>query len=186
MKKLLLVVGLFLAVALVAAGTSYAFGNKLPEEAYADVVENDNVYIVDVRTPEESKWVGHPGKNKLCVDVDFEGNCIAYEGSELEGKVINIPIMVMKKGVMIINKKFLKDIEDVFGDGEGVVLITMCRSGGRSKLAAGKLDLAGYEAVNMLTGFEGGRTPDRGYRLLNGWINTPHPDDPTTSLPYTK
>ncbi len=46
----------------------------------------------------------------------------------------------------------------------------MCRSGHRSSLAAADLEAAGYRAMNMTTGFEGG-VDTNGYCTVNGWRN---------------
>ncbi len=164
MKKSVLVVSLFMLVALFAA-PSIAFDEVTPSEAYDEAISDPNAYILDVRQAEEWKWVAHPGPNGL------------GEGAALAGKVVNIPIWIMKNGSWTDNKKFLKDIEDVFGEGFDGVLITMCRSGDRGRVAAALLEGAGYVSRNISSGFEG--IPDAaGYRrTVNGWI--------FEELPYT-
>lgn len=147
-----------------------AFEYILPDEARVRIANEDNVYILDVRTIAEWKWVGHPGENKL------------GEGAELNGKVFNIPYWFeiqpsLQKTIWPVeNHKFVMDVDKLFGNIPQVILITMCRSGKRSALAAVDLEQAGYAVYSMLDGFEGGKD-DRGYHTNNGWKNI--------GLPYT-
>lgn len=117
---------------------------------------NTNVFILDVRTAAEWTWVGHPGKNKL------------GEGEALEGKVVNIAYLLERNGENIFNNQFLVDVRKTFGKNPNVTLITMCRSGKRSKAAASILAAEGYDVYNMVTGFQGDRD-SKGYRTVNGW-----------------
>lgn len=136
---------------------SYA-DDLTPEEAYYMVRDYANVYIVDVRTPAEWQWVGHPGPN------------LKGEGAFLAGKVVNISWWIEKHGIWHVNNdSFIKDVNEFFEDIENPVLITMCRSGHRSGLARDLLELEGYTAHNMLTGFQGDRD-EFGYRTVNGWV----------------
>ena len=158
------IVSITLTQAIVASPV-IAFQNISPIDAYNMTVMGDNTYILDVRTDAEWKWVGHPGKNKL------------EEGVELIDKVIHIPYWLEIDSPYqepiwpIENHRFIIDINKLFGDNFNVVLITMCRSGGRSEMAATDLEQAGYTNVyNMFTGFEGG-TDSRGYRTVSGWKN---------------
>ena len=61
------------------ASTASAWENINSYDAFECVISNSNCYILDVRTPEEYRWVGHPGTDKT-----------GY-GTELEGKVVNLP-----------------------------------------------------------------------------------------------
>jgi len=141
------------------AGNAFAYDDVTPFDA-ADMVVSDGAYILDIRTPEEWNWVGHPGENKL------------GEGAELQGYVLNVAYKVYHKGyskgdVLIVNTQFVKDVERLLN--KDVAIITMCRSGKRSVDAAKALEDAGFTNVyNMLTGFEGGKD-DAGYRTINGW-----------------
>lgn len=153
---------LTLSAALTLAATSaMAFGNVTPREADRMVASGEAI-ILDVRTPQEWNWVGHPGQNK------------AKAGAYLEGKVVNVAYEVYHEGyskgdVLIINTQFVKDVENLIVDKD-ITLITMCRSGGRSVKAAIALEEAGFTNVNnMLTGFEGSNKTAEGYRTLDGW-----------------
>jgi len=134
---------------------AFAYDNVTPQDTYAMMNDDPNVYILDVRTDAEWKWVGHPGKDKL------------GDGPFLEGKVVNIAYMIDKKGVLVVNPSFVSDVEEMFE--KSATLILMCRSGQRSVAGALALEAAGFTSVyNMLQGFEGG-TDQRGYRTVNGW-----------------
>ena len=141
------------------AGNAFAYGDVYPSDA-ADMVTNGGAFILDVRTPQEWNWVGHPGENNL------------GEGAELEGYVLNVAYMVYHEGyrksdVLIVNTQFVKDVKRLLN--KDVAIITMCRSGKRSVMAAEALEDAGFTDVySMLTGFEG-KKDDRKYRTINGW-----------------
>lgn len=164
MKRMFKVVVLALVIAAASVTGVQAFDNVTPSEAYTLATTDPNVYILDVRTLAEWQWVGHPGKNKL------------GEGAALAGKVVNVSYQIENKGTMIVNPSFLNEINELFGGNPDATLIAMCRSGQRSAAAAAVLEGAGYRALNMVTGFEGG-TDARGYRKVNGWTNN--------GLPYT-
>lgn len=147
------------AVALFSGATSATAAEDVtPNEAYDMVAGASDVYILDVRSEGEWKWVGHPGSNDL------------GEGSELDGKVVNISYKIDYQGDFVINPSFLSDVEELFGENPDAVLITMCRSGSRSLAAAAELEDAGYQVKNMVTGFEGSKDT-YGYRTVNGWAN---------------
>ena len=141
------------------AGSAFAYGDVTPSEA-DEMVENEGAFILDVRTPQEWNWVGHPGKNKVS------------EGAYLEGYVLNVAYKVYHEGyskgdVLIVNTQFVKDVGRLLN--KDAAIITMCRSGKRSVDAALALEDAGFTNIyNMLTGFEGGKD-ERGYRTINGW-----------------
>lgn len=126
------------------------------EEAYNCATTESGCYILDVRTGAEWQWVGHPGENKM------------EEGADLDGKVINISYKKYVKKSFVLNPSFLTDVDDIFGELDGIEIITMCRSGGRAAKAAEALDAQGYNVKNMAKGFEGG-SDTYGYRTLNGW-----------------
>lgn len=157
MKNQLITIVLLILLAF--SGNASAYYDVTPSEAL-NMVATQGAYILDVRTPEEWNWVGHPGENKL------------GEGLELEGYVLNVSYMVYHKGhskgdVLIVNTQFVKDVERLIG--KDVTIISMCRSGGRSVEAALALEEAGFTNVyNMLYGFEGEKDA-AGYRTINGW-----------------
>ena len=159
-----------------------------PEEAYAMLFDDPNVFIVDVRSPAEYNWVGHPETN-LADDP---------ESGILEGRVFHIPYKfwlydpTTRDYHMPINKFFAREVAEAFP--EGATLIFMCRSGQRScDCQFHLLDPANsrpkdYEKIltftmyNMDEGFEGGRDPVTGHRTLDaGWKNLGLPYKDKTS-----
>ena len=118
------------------------------------------VTIVDVRTPEEYDFVGHPAMAP------------------------NVPVQLwvgvfdaQKKAMPLAdNPAFVELMKQRFKPGDA--LVVMCRSGHRSALAARKLIEAGFTNVyNMVDGFEGDKvadkaSPDYGKRTKDGWRNS--------------
>ncbi len=153
------IVAIVMLALMAFAGNAFAYSDVTPSDA-TDMVANEGAFILDVRTPEEWNWVGHPGQNKL------------GDGAYLEGYVLNVAYEVYHEGyskgdVLIVNTQFVKDVEGLLN--KDAAIITMCRSGKRSVSAALALEAAGFTNVyNMLTGFEGG-TDNKGYRTINGW-----------------
>ena len=162
MKKIFSIIIMLTIIALVgnSFGDDIVYqGDVTPTQAYYMVLDQ-GAFILDVRTPQEWNWVGHPG-------ADAIGN-----GEYLKGHVLNVSYEVYHEGyskgdVLIVNTQFVKDVKRLLG--KDTTIITMCRSGGRSVSAANALHYAGFTNVyNMLTGFEGGKD-DYGYRTVSGW-----------------
>ena len=128
---------------------------------YERLSANTNVFILDVRT----------GKNKL------------GEGEELTGKVVNISYLIERNGEKVFNNQFLVDVRKAFGDNSSVTLITMCRSGKRSKAAAAMLAAEGYDVYNMVTGYQCGKD-EKGYRTVNGWVMDGLPNTASSTGAY--
>ncbi|MBE9593228.1 MAG: hypothetical protein IMF19_07080, partial [Proteobacteria bacterium] len=166
---------LVLAFMLSGIATVFAYEEIGPEEAYNMVEAIENAYILDVRTPSEWHWVGHPGQDK-CGNGDF-----------LDGKVINIPFELWaydpnsKEYTEEPNRFFDEEVVRQFDPEDTIIL--MCRSGSRSSSASGELEdpthpackrleeLGFYNIYNMVEGFEGGKD-ECGYRTLDaGWKN---------------
>ncbi len=109
-----------------AAGLSYAGGIE-PAEAW-NLYSSGLALLVDVRTAEERKFVGHvPGSLHVAWAT----------GTSL-----------------IRNPRFVRELEAKAP--KGAVLLLLCRSGRRSVLAAEAATKAGFANVfNILEGFEG-------------------------------
>lgn len=138
----------------------FAFEESTSAWAFDCATVDSNCYILDVRTPEEWRWVGHPGENK-----DGEGTVLEAPSE----KVVNIAWKVQVGNALLVNPDFVEDVDEFFDGDTHVTLITMCRSGSRSRAAADALEAAGYANVyNMTSGFEGDRD-EYGYRTVNGW-----------------
>jgi rhodanese-related sulfurtransferase len=203
MKRLcILVLGAILISGSMAIVSAY--DDVLPEVAY-DMLNPDeasyvpNAYILDVRTPAEWNWVGHPGE-EIC-----KGNPNIVNGAFLEGKVINIPFELWvfdpetKQYIMELNKFFDEEVVRQFSPYDTVII--MCRSGSRSVSASEELEdpthpackrleeLGFYSIYNMQGGFEGGKD-NCGYRTLDaGWKNKVLPYNYSTEgiwIPHQK
>lgn len=120
----------------------------------------DKVMVLDVRTPEEFLFVGHPAmawKIPIAAQV--------YEWDAEKGKF-----------PMTLLADFVERVSSVAGP-EDTILVT-CRSGGRSAIAANLLAQAGFKNVyNIIDGMEGDAVEDtdsvfKGQRLRNGWKNS--------------
>lgn len=120
----------------------------------------DKVKVIDVRTPEEYGFVGHP-EMAWNVPIAF----VSYE--RVNGKT--------EYGAKM-NPDFIGEIKKLAGPTD--TLLLMCRSGGRSAMAVNQLAAAGYKnAYNITDGFEGDKVDDPqsvflGKRMKNGWKNS--------------
>ncbi len=117
------------------------------------------VKIVDVRTPEEFMWVGHP---PMAWKIPFAA--VSYQWDEAKSQFPTRPL-----------PDFVTRVQKVASPSD--TLLVMCRSGGRAAMACNLLDKAGFKNVyNILDGMEGDPVDDpesvfAGQRLKNGWKN---------------
>ena len=120
----------------------------------------EKVTIIDVRTPEEYAFVGHP---EMAWNIPFA--FVTYQRKD--GKTEYGPKM---------NADFVEQVKELAGKTDTVLLI--CRSGDRSAKAVELLAAAGFENVYTVTdGFEGDKVKDPGSvfdgkRMRNGWKNS--------------
>ncbi len=120
----------------------------------------DKVKVIDVRTPEEFAFVGHP-EMAWNIPVAF----VTYERKG--GKFVYGPKM---------NATFVAQVREIAQPTE--VLLVTCRSGGRSAMAVNQLAAAGFtKAYNIVDGVEGDTVQDPdsvfdGKRMKNGWKNS--------------
>ena len=129
------------AVAL-ATGLPYA-GGVSPAVAWR-LVQAGAAQLVDVRTTEERKFVGH---------VPGSAHVAWATGTALTR-----------------NPRFLRELEAKVVGGKQAVVLLLCRSGKRSALAAEAAAKAGFTRVfNVLEGFEGDKDTDLHRNTLNGW-----------------
>ena len=120
----------------------------------------DTVKVIDVRTPEEFAFVGHP-EMAWNIPLAF----VTYES---------------KGGKFIYGHKpnaaFVDQVRQVVKPGD--TLLLTCRSGGRGAMAVNALAAAGFtKAYNIVDGIEGDLVEERdsvfyGKRLKNGWKNS--------------
>ena len=120
----------------------------------------DELTIIDVRTPEEYAFIGHP---EMVWNIPFA--FVTYQRKD--GKTEYGPKM---------NPDFVDEVKKIAGLTD--TLLLMCRSGGRSAKAVNKLAAAGFTHVyNIIDGFEGDKVKDPenvffGKRMRNGWKNS--------------
>ena len=120
----------------------------------------DKVKIIDVRTPEEFAFVGHP-EMAWNVPIAF----VTYQRKD--GKFTYGPQM---------NNAFVEQVREIAGPSD--VLLVTCRSGGRGGMAVNALAAAGFtNAYNIVDGIEGDTVDDsesvfHGKRMKNGWKNS--------------
>jgi rhodanese-related sulfurtransferase len=120
----------------------------------------DTVKVIDVRTPEEFAFVGHP-QMAWNVPLAF----VSYERKG--GKFTYAPQM---------NAAFVDQVREIAQPTD--VLLVTCRSGGRGALAVNQLAAAGFtKAYNIVDGVEGDTVNDpesvfHGKRMKNGWKNS--------------
>jgi rhodanese-related sulfurtransferase len=121
----------------------------------------DNVKIIDVRTPEEYVFVGHPA---MAWNVPLKYLQYRWD-AEKKGKA-----------KMKTNPDFLDQVKKIAKPTD-TILVT-CRSGQRSGPAVNLLAKAGFEkAYSVTDGFEGDKVKDpgnvfHGKRMKNGWKNS--------------
>ena len=115
------------AVAL-ATALPYA-GGVAPATAWA-LLQSGQAQLVDVRTSEERKFVGHvPG---------------------------SLHVAWATGTALTRNPRFVRELEAKVAGGKEAVVLLLCRSGKRSALAAEAASKAGFTRVfNVLEGFEG-------------------------------
>jgi len=131
-----------------------------PREAYEQwAADSDHVKVLDVRTPEEYAFVGHP---EMAMNIPVVMH--TYEWEPEKGRV-----------AIEGNPRFIPEVTRWADPGDTILI--MCRSGGRAALAVNALVDAGYTDVyNILEGMEGERVDDPGSashrkRMVNGWKN---------------
>jgi rhodanese-related sulfurtransferase len=134
----------------VTARQAYELWNADPE----------NLKIIDVRTPEEYGFIGHPDK-AWNIPLAF----VTYQRDN----------GVTKYGPKW-NTGFVEEIKKIAGPQD--TLLLMCRSGDRSAMAVNQLASAGFKNAYTITdGFEGDKVDDpgsvfHGKRMRNGWKNS--------------
>lgn len=116
-------------------------GSVAPQDAWA-LVQSGEAVLIDVRTAEERKFVGHVPDSK---------HVAWMTGLSLSR-----------------NPRFVKELEAKAGKDDVVLLL--CRSGKRSAAAAEAAAKGGFKNVfNILEGFEGDLDEQQRRGSFNGW-----------------
>ena len=122
--------------------------------------EPEKVKILDVRTPEELLFVGHP---TMAWKIPIASQSYEWDAEK-------------KKFPMKLLSDFVSRVKEVAKPDD--TILVMCRSGGRSAIGVNLLAQAGFKyAYNIVDGMEGDlvEEPDSifaGQRLKNGWKNS--------------
>ena len=131
------------------------------KEAYKKwKAEPDKIKIIDVRTPEEYLFVGHP---TMAWKIPFAAQSYEWDAEKKQFPMKPLP-------------DFVSRVSEVAKPGD--TLLVMCRSGGRSAMAVNLLAKAGFTHVyNITDGMEGDVVEDPnsvflGQRRVNGWKNS--------------
>lgn len=120
----------------------------------------DKVMILDVRTPEEYLFVGHPA---MAWKIPLAAQSYEWDAEKKQFPMKPLP-------------DFVERVSQVARPDN--TLLVMCRSGGRSAMAVNALAKAGFKHVyNITDGMEGDAVEDPnsvflGQRLVNGWKNS--------------
>jgi rhodanese-related sulfurtransferase len=120
----------------------------------------DEVKVIDVRTPEECAFVGHP-EMAFNIPLAF----VSYQ--KKGGQFTYAPQM---------NSAFVAQVKEIAQPTD--ILLVTCRSGGRGAMAVNQLAAAGFtNAYNIVDGIEGDTVDDpesvfHGKRMKNGWKNS--------------
>ncbi|UCV05629.1 rhodanese-like domain-containing protein [Dechloromonas denitrificans] len=118
-------------------------GSVSPQDAWA-LVSSGEAVLIDVRTAEERKFVGHVPETR---------HVAWMTGLSLSR-----------------NPRFTRELEGKAGKDDVVLLL--CRSGKRSAAAAEAAAKAGFKNVfNILEGFEGDLDEQQRRGAFNGWRN---------------
>ena len=116
-----------------------------PKQAWRMLQENPNAILLDVRSKVEFDYVGHP------VDA------------------VHVPIQEAPDWQT--DPDFAQKVIERLGEAsKDATVLTICRSGKRSMLAAQLLEEQGYkDTVNIAEGFEGDPDENRHRGNVNGW-----------------
>ncbi len=134
----------------VTAAQAYEMWAAAPEE----------VKVIDVRTPEEYAFVGHP---EMAWNIPFAFVTYGRKDGKTEYNVQ-------------MNPDFVAEVKGLAGPDD--ILLVTCRSGDRSATAVNKLAAAGFtNAYTIVDGVEGDKVEDPGSvfvgkRMRNGWKNS--------------
>ncbi len=120
----------------------------------------EQIKVLDVRTFEEYVLIGHP---EMAANVPLAFPTYNWDSNKGNYSVV-------------INSEFIANVKERFNPDD--TILAMCRSGGRSAMAANALAKAGFTKVyNIIDGFEGDKVDDpesvyHGKRERNGWKNS--------------
>jgi len=124
-------------------------------EAFKILCQDKNTFLIDVRTPEEFHWVGTVSDSLFCnqqILLTWQGIANLNTASNFSTALQNI-------------------IENNIPNSQTTAkLYFLCRSGGRSALAATHMHNLGWQhCFNIIYGFEGDLNQEQQRGKKNGW-----------------
>ncbi len=128
-------------------------------ESIALLAEREDVALIDIRSPEETMFVGYATDTDANIPFMNVDPAHAYNPKKNAYK-------------MMPNDGFVDQVKAFVADNDPAALLIICRSGGRSAKAVDVLAKAGVKtpAYTVVDGFEGDKS-DAGKRTVNGWKN---------------
>jgi len=129
-------------------------------ESMALLQDREDVALIDIRSPEETMFVGYATATDANIPFMNVDPAHAYNPKKNAYK-------------MMPNEGFVDQIKAYVAANDPAALLIICRSGGRSAKAVDKLAKAGVKtpAYTVIDGFEGDKS-DAGERTVNGWKNS--------------
>ncbi len=131
----------------------------------ADMLRDDNVVLLDVRSRPEVSFVGIASRANVHIPFMVLPQ-IAHYDPKSKGYPLE-PNSAFEFDFM--------DYAEATGMSEDTPIVIICRSGSRSAKAANVLYDLGYSNVySVVDGFEGDKAaegPEKGHRMVNGWKN---------------
>lgn len=128
-------------------------------EAIAVMAERDDLALIDVRSPEETMFIGYATATDQNIPFKLVSPDHGYNAKK-------------SAYAMIDNPDFIADMNAFIAANDPAALLIMCRSGSRSARAVDALVEAGIDipAYSVVDGFEGDKA-GTGARTVNGWRN---------------
>ena len=97
------------------------------------LIDNKNVELLDVRTPDEWDNIGKPDGEKLGLKTHF--------------------VTIIRSPELSANKDFIEEVKKVIDSNKE--LLVMCKAGSRSMMASQLLSQENIKCINVSDGFEG-------------------------------
>lgn len=124
-------------------------GDIEPQEAFDTLSQEENSFLVDVRTIPEWSFVGLPNLDEINKEV--------------------ITISWLQYPNMEVNPEFIEQLTNAIKNKDSKIFF-ICKVGGRSMSAANIAATQGFNnCFNIIGGFEGDQNEDGHRGKINGW-----------------